>query len=647
MSLMRQIGLLLAAVILLALAGAVGVNLHASRDTLATQLRVKNNDNAQSLALALSQQKGDAQLMELLLAAQFDTGFYRRIRFVRVDGSTAFERAADVSARQAPAWFTALWPIESPTGVAQVSDGWRALGRVEVTSHVAYAHDELWRGGSRSALLLALLGAAAMALAAIGVRRIRRPLDATVAQAHALVEGRFVQVDEPEVPELRRVAQAMNAMVERVRRLFEAQATQVEQLRREAHEDALTGLPHRAHFLQRLSAIVGDDSEHAQACLLLVRLADLAGLNRTLGRDLTDRALRSIAEVLQDVDAPGAFAGRLNGADFACVMPGPMPPQQAALALAGKLRSVLSTDESGVAPRVVVHVGAVEWSRTRDGTQAGGLLARADLALARAESDGPFAAYAESTSGPAVDASARGEAFWHRRLQWAVTERRAKLADFPVIDRDSRLSHLECPLRVQVDEGGDYQPAARWLPLAARGRLTPSLDLLAVRLALDATAQDGGARAVNLALASVADGAFAARLREMLGASPRAARSLWLEVAEGSALGQHDLLRAFAGLVRPLGVRFGLEHAGHHLHRAPRLYEVGLDYVKLDATLVREAAGNEAVRRFVGSSVALLRALPVMVCAEGVDHPADAQALWDCGVEAITGPWASRVWQQG
>ncbi|MDH4062106.1 MAG: GGDEF domain-containing protein, partial [Aquincola sp.] len=92
MSLMRQIGLLLAAVVLLALAGAVGVNLHAARDTLATQLRVKNSDNAQSLALALSQQKGDAQLMELLLAAQFDTGFYRRIRFVRADGSMAFER---------------------------------------------------------------------------------------------------------------------------------------------------------------------------------------------------------------------------------------------------------------------------------------------------------------------------------------------------------------------------------------------------------------------------------------------------------------------------------------------------------------------------------------------------------------------------
>mgnify|MGYP000473360031 CR=1 FL=1 len=47
------------------------------------------------------------------------------------------------------------------------------------------------------------------------LRRIRQPLDATVAQANALVEGRYLLVDEPDVPELRRVAQAMNGMVER------------------------------------------------------------------------------------------------------------------------------------------------------------------------------------------------------------------------------------------------------------------------------------------------------------------------------------------------------------------------------------------------------------------------------------------------
>jgi diguanylate cyclase (GGDEF)-like protein len=632
MSLMRQVGLLLAAVVLLALAGAVGINLASTRDALQTQLRLKNSDNAQNIALALSQQHGDAELMHLLLATQSDTGFYRRVRLVRPDGSTAFEREAQVHAQQAPDWFAAALPIDSTPGVAQVSDGWRALGHVEVISHVAYAHDELWRGGSRAVLLLAALGLAATALAAAGVRRIRRPLDDTVAQANALVEGRYLLVEEPDVPELRRVAQAMNGMVERVRRLFEAQAAQVEQLRREAHEDRLTGLPHRAHFMQRFTAMLGDDAAAESGCLLLVRVVELADVNRELGRDSTDRALRTLADTLRTWPHEGVLAGRLNGADFALALPGAVPAaHESAARVAEALRAALVV----ISDRMQVNVGAAAWSH---GVAAGALLSRADLALARAEGQGPFAAQAEADIGPAL---ATGEQGWHRDLQDALSERRAQLAEYVVVDRHGTVSHLECPLRVQFGKDGAFETAARWLPLASRSRLLPALDLLAVQLALAAIAADDRPRAVNLALASLSDGAFATQLRQLLVDTPRGARGLWLEIGESAALGHFDLVRAFAALVRPLGVHFGLEHAGHQLYRAPRLYELGLDYVKLDVALVRGAARDEAVRRFVAGSVALLRALPVIVCAEGVDDAEDADALWACGVDAITGPWAS------
>ncbi len=634
MSLMRQIGLLLGAVLLLALAGAVGINLSSTRDALQTQLRVKNSDNAQNIALALSQQRGDAQLMSLLLATQADTGFYSRVRFVGPDGTAAFDHEAPAQPLHAPAWFARLWPIASEPGVAQVSDGWRALGRVEVVSHVAYAHDELWRGGVRALLLLAGLGVAAMALAAAGVRRIRRPLDDTVAQANALVEGRYVMVEEPDVPELRRLAQAMNGMVERVRRLFESQAAQVELLRAEAHEDSLTALPHRAHFMQRLAALLGDESRSQGGRLLIVRVADLAEVNRILGREVADRALRALADVLRHWHggSGATLAGRLNGADFALAAVGSDDAALDAQRLAGVLRTALR--EFG--EQVVVHVGGACWSGA---ASAGALLARADLALARAEGLGAFAAAVDGDATAGV--AAAGEHVWRRRLQEALAERRARLAEFVVVERSGALSHLECPLRLQMTRDGAFESAARWLPLALRSRVLPSIDLLAVRLALTAIAADGRARAVNLALPSLADGAFAAQLRQLLADSPQGARGLWLEVPEDAAAGHLELVRAFAAMVRPLGVRFGLEHAGHLLHRTPRLYELGLDYVKLDVALVRGAGRDAAVRRFVAGTTALLRALPVTVCAEGVDDADDAAALWECGVEAVTGPWAS------
>src|SRR5688500_8921851 len=149
MSLIRQIWLLLIGALLLAALASVGVVIESERDTLQTQLRLKNHDNAASLALALSQQHGEPKLMELVMAAQVDTGFYRQIRFTGPGGKASFARERALVPAGARAWFVALLPIASSPGVARVSDGWRALGAVQVVSHTAYAHDDLWTGGIR------------------------------------------------------------------------------------------------------------------------------------------------------------------------------------------------------------------------------------------------------------------------------------------------------------------------------------------------------------------------------------------------------------------------------------------------------------------------------------------------------------------
>ena len=180
--------------------------------------------------------------MELTLAAQFNTGFYQRIRLLSTDDEVLFERESKAATTRAPGWFVQLAPIASDPGTAQVSNGWRPVGHVEVVSHSAFAYDELWRGSLRSALALGLVGVLAGLVGGVLVGRIRKPLNATVKQAKALVEGEFITLPEPQVPELRRLTQAMNAMVGRLRVTFQAQTEQLETLRRQANLDRLTGL---------------------------------------------------------------------------------------------------------------------------------------------------------------------------------------------------------------------------------------------------------------------------------------------------------------------------------------------------------------------------------------------------------------------
>lgn len=633
MSLIRQLWLLLLATVVAGVVGSTLVTVNAARDTLETQLRLKNSDNAQALALTLSQQRGDAALLELAVAAQFDTGFYERIALRAADGSALVERRAEPRPPEAPAWFVHALPIASPPGVAQVSDGWKPIGSLEVVSAAGFAHADLWRGSLRSAGWLALVGLLTGLLAALVLGRIRAPLHDTVEQARALVERRFVMLREPKVPELRQLSQAMNTMVERLRTVFGEQGAQLEAMRRQAQADPLTGLANRSHFMNRLAGALGREDTASSGALLLVRVRELAGLNRALGHAQTDALLRGLAEVLRArcEAQPLAEAGRLNGSDFAVLVAG-----ADAATLGAELAAALRNALAGV-PQAQLGIGAVGWQAA---SEVGPLLQRADAALVRAEAqDG----HGLAIEAPADAPPALGEEAWRARLQQALARGDAELGAFPLLDRGGALLHLECPLRLRLQAGAAPQAAAHWLPWARRTGLTAEADRTAVALALAQCRADGRPRGVNLAPDSLADGGFVAGLRALLQGQPEAARLLSLDVAERAAVERLPLVRELARQLQPLGVRLGLEHAGERLARIDRLYEAGLDYVKLDAAQTLDLHADARRQDFVRSLVSMLHGLGMQVHAEGVRSAEDARALWDCGIDGQTGPWVSRA----
>ena len=656
MSLMRQVWLLVLGVVGLSLLGSELVSVVSVRHLLQTQLQIKNSDNAAALALALSQQHGEPGLMELLISAQFDTGYYQHVLWRGADGKLAFERVSASRPSTAPAWFVALTPIVVRPGVAQVSNGWNAIGSVEVLSHSAYAHDEMWRSLVRMTGLLAVLGLLASAAAWAALRRIRRPLDNAVLQANRMVEGNFTIVDEPAVPELKQLTQAMNSMVLRVKAMFEAQAEQLQILRVQAHCDSLTGLSSRKHFLAELDSALSRDEGPVRAGLVLLRLRDLAGLNQRLGRPAVDQILLGVAHAVLAYPerVSGCLAGRLNGADFALWLPAPGVAAETAHALAEALRASLPAFGGGIQ----VSLGAVDLAREQAVSVWFG---EADAALARAETQAGFVVEARvvqavlpaavlQSGTPATSATApqnlpphqqQGERAWRAQIIAALNERRVRLVQFPLLDRTGKLLHLECPMQMQLDPQGEFEAATRWLPLAVRSRLTAEVDLLAVILALEAIARDSLQRCINIAPTSLLDGTFVPRLRELVFQSPQLARRLGLELAESAAIHHFDLLQELGRQLRPLGVKLGLEHAGAGLAQVERLYLAGLDYVKLDAAVVAGVAGDAARAAFVRGMLVMLRSLALKVYAEGVVDALDVQALWDCEIDGVTGPWAT------
>lgn len=422
--------------------------------------------------------------------------------------------------------------------------------------------------------------------------------------------------------------------VQRVRDAVHVQAEEVEVLRRQVHLDDVSGLPNRRHFIGRLSAALAEPGMPS-AALLLLRVLQLAELNHRLGREATDRTLAAIAEVLAAYPqrVAGAFAGRLNGSDFALCLPVSGVAEETAATLLGALRA--SVGGGGVE----LVIGGVESIAS---SSPGAALAAADEALAEAEAAGPFCIEIRQ---PRPDASPPvGERAWRLRLEQALAEGRASLGEFPVCAADGTLLHLECPLRVQLEPGGPFLVARRWLAMASRGRLLPQVDLAALDLALTAMANDGRPRCVHVSAASLASAGFVGEVQQRLEAAPRPVpQQLWIEVAEGPALERTlPRLREASAAWRRHGVHLGLEHAGASMVLLPRLGPVGLDHLKVDARFVRGIAADAPVRQFAAGLVGLAHGLRWKIIAEGVDDANDLQALWALGFDGATGPALAR-----
>lgn len=444
--------------------------------------------------------------------------------------------------------------------------------------------------------------------------------------------GRAPGVPTVELPhrDATRVAPEHGPSVARQRSAVDEQARELEALRRQAHTDAVTGLPNRRSFVGRLAAALADDGTPATG-LLILRVLQLEGLNLRIGHEATDLLLAAAADVLAAYPkrVPGAFAGRLNGTDFALCL----PVSGVAEETAGTLMRALRASPAGAAAGIELVIGGVDGLAGPGASEA---LAAADEALAEAEAAGPFTIEIHSATDDAP--GPLGERAWRRLIEQALTEGRVTLGEVPVRDAAGMPLHLACALRVQIEPGGPFLVAGRWLAMASRGRLLPAVDLAALELAIAATGNDGQPRCVHLSATSLASPGFVGEVQRRLEHAGDAARGIWIAVAEGPSLERSmPRLREAAAAWRRHGVHLGLEHGGASMQSLPRLAAIGLDHLRIGARFLRGAAQEAAVREFASALAALAHGLGWKIIAEDIDDERDLAALWEIGYDGATG----------
>lgn len=633
MSMYRQLWLAIVISTLLALTGSLLASLLSARGYLESQLSIKNTDNATALALSLSQGNPDAVVADLVVASLFDSGHYELIRITDPLGKVIAERVAATGELDAPHWFVRVLPLRAQPGIAQITSGWQQFGAVMLVSHSRFAYAALWKSAYEMVLALTVAGLVGGYLGSMVLRRLRVPLDAVIAQATAITQRRFVTIEEPKVPELKQLALAMNATVGRLKTMFEDEASRLEGVRKEANFDPLTGLANRSYFMARLrNASNAEDS--TGGTVFIARVAHLASVNQDLGRSATDELLRAFGKVVARVAVQhtDALAARLNGADFALLVPGLSAPHVVA---EGLLQS-LAQEASAFLPnnQSTTWLACGNFPRA---TEIDTILAQVDSALAGVQAEGRNGfRMVDMHDGDEVPRSADE---WSKLIHRALDQGWVRLVSFPVASLDGKLLHRECPLRLMFDEHGEWQPAGRFLPVAERLKLTPELDLAAVTLGLselESKAHLTGL-AINLSASSIQMPAFRTALKKLLHGRTGTAR-LWLEVSESGALAHFDAFRTLCAELRGVGCQLGIEHFGRQFSEIGRLHDLGLDYLKVDASFIRGLESNVGNQAFLKGLSTIAHGIGLKVIAEGVTSPAELTVLSSVGFDGATGP---------
>ncbi len=398
----------------------------------------------------------------------------------------------------------------------------------------------------------------------------------------------------------------------------------------QAQHDALTGLPNRLVFKDRLDqALVAARRAKGQLAVLFLDLDRFKQINDSLGHDAGDELLRQVARRLREAVRESDTVSRLGGDEFTLLLPQVDGAAGAGRVAAHVLESVRRPYRLGPRDlRVTTSIGVA--IGPDHGGDAETLMKHADTAMYHAKEQGRagFRIY-DAELGVRLDRQLR----FSEELQRALEEGELRAYYQPQTSLDTgAMTGVEAVLRWQhpekgllgprdfdglADETGLMLPVGEWLLREACSQvarwLAEGRDLVLTVKVLPRQFHHEG---------------LAASVGRILAESGLPPGRLELEIDESLAM--HDVERTIAILrsLAALGVRLAIAEFGQGLHASVSdLRRMPIDAVKVARAVVRDVANDPDGYRSVSILAALGRQERLEVVAVGVETSEQLEIL--------------------
>lgn len=412
------------------------------------------------------------------------------------------------------------------------------------------------------------------------------------------------------------------------------QEKQIFQLAQQVNMDNLTGLDNRHAFRKALTNILSDETNQQQAVLFIVRASELNSINTQRGYQYGDQYIVSISKLINKVTERHSNISvyRISGSDFG-VIAGNMSINDAQN-IANQLKVQFDQYQALNKLDSIAYNGI---STLISGQLPEQVLARTDVALAKAQTLGINGwAFEESD----CETSEYGQQEWSRVIDNILTKRSISLLHQPIqaIHRDMH-GYQELFTRF-MDDNNQMIPTDTVFAMALRVDLSVKLEQLIMETVINKCrnkTDDNTRWGVNVTSAAIQNSSFIIWLERLLMREANIAASLVFEMQEVVLDSNLVASKRIFDMLKRTGSRSAICNFGKGIGSFRLFKELKPDFVKVDASLIRNIERDSANQQFVRMIIDVAHRMDCRVIAEGIEHLDQKQILQNMYIDGVQG----------
>ena len=402
-----------------------------------------------------------------------------------------------------------------------------------------------------------------------------------------------------------------------------------------AHYDALTDLPNRMLFRERLEQALKAIRPGERLAVMYIDIDEFKSINDALGHPIGDELLKGVADRLRGCLKATDVAARLGGDEFAVIQTA-IRSQSETTHLVDCIYAAIRAPFECTGHLITTDASIGIALAPGDGLDLDQLLKNADLALYGAKGDGRRT-YRFFEAG--MDARAKARRSLEFELRQAINDGSLEAYYQPVVTLDhDKVSCCEALLRWRHPERGMISPA-EFIPIAEDTGLINQIGHWVLHTACAEAAgwPDDVRVAVNVSPVQFKSQTLALNVAAALAASGLAASRLELEITEAVLIRDDEVALEVLHQLRALGVRIALDDFGTGYSSLSYLQRFPFDKIKIDRSFVKDITSAVASSSIVEAVVNIAAASHMTTTAEGVETEQQKELLRALGCTEMQG----------